>query len=133
MCIKVDMASAARCPAPLTVIVGIVIVSSFIWLVHYQNSYRSALQEAFADSGLNPSVSMEQVMNPKVTKDEANECFRKTLVYLENNPGDASPFLDFVKNSFFTQAALFKSPMSFNGLSAKWDRGFGLPGAVSLK
>lgn len=75
---------------------------------------------------------MEQVMNPKITKDEANESFRKTLVYLENNPGDAPPFLDFVKNAFFTQAALFKSPMSFNGLSTKWDRGFGLPGAVSL-
>lgn len=126
------MASGARCPSPLTVIVGIIIVSSFIWLVHYQNSYRSALQEAFAGTalGLNPSLSMEQVMNPKITKDEANESFRKTLVYLENNPGDAPPFLDFLKKEFFTQAALFKSPMNFNGLSAKWDRGFGLPGAV---
>lgn len=126
------MASAARCPAPLTVIIGIVIATSFIWLIHYQNTYRSALHEAFT-SGLNPSVSMEQVMNPKITKDEANESFRKTLVYLENNPGDAPPFLDFVKNAFFTDSALFKSPMNFNGLSAKWDRGFGLPGAASLK
>jgi hypothetical protein len=126
------MASGPRCPAPLTVIVGIVISVSFIWLIHRQNRYgmEGFSSAANAITG-NVATSMEQVMNPKITKDEANESFRKTLVYLENNPGDAPPFLDFVKNAFFTESSLFKSPMSFNGISAKWDRGFGLPGAIS--
>lgn len=112
----------------MTVIVGIVISVSFIWLIHRQNRYGA---EGFIAGNI--ATSMEQVMNPKITKDEANESFRKTLVYLENNPSDAPPFLDFVKNAFFTESSLFKSPMSFNGLSAKWDRGFGLPGAVNRK
>jgi hypothetical protein len=120
------MASSARCPAPLTVIIGIVIATSIIWVIHNQNRYGSVLQEGFSSIGL-PSI--EQVMNPKITKDDANESFRKTLVYLENNPTNASPFLEFVKKAFFTDSALFKNPMSFNGLSAKWDRGFGLPQA----
>jgi hypothetical protein len=115
-----------RCPPVTLIIVGIAITTGLLWLWNRQQMEGFA---AVADPKAAAAAAMaipqaKELLQPKITKDEANECFRKTLVYVENNPDDLDGFLTFLKSAFFTEASMFKSPLTVAGVAGKWDRGF---------
>jgi hypothetical protein len=48
---------------------------------------------------------------PKIpTGAEANDHFRKVIMYLEKNPTDAEKFLTFMQNNFFVEPCPLKDP-----------------------
>lgn len=113
-----------RCPPVTLIIAGIAITTGLLWLWRRRTEgFVSNDPKAAAMAALQ-IPNAQNLLQPKITKDDANECFRKTLVYVENNPDDLDGFLTFLKSAFFTEASMFKSPMTVAGISAKWDRGF---------
>jgi hypothetical protein len=114
-----------RCPPVTLIIAGIAITTGLLWLLQRRSmeGFVAADPKTAAMTALQ-IPNAKNLLQPKITKDDANECFRKTLVYIENNPDDLDGFLTFLKSAFFTEASMFKSPMTVAGISAKWDRGF---------
>ncbi len=62
----------------------------------------------------------QEIIKPKLDAGEANESFRKVLVFIENNPEGATDWLDFIRNNLFAPDAKFKSNLSFKGISERW-------------
>lgn len=62
----------------------------------------------------------QEIIKPKLDAGEANESFRKVLVFIENNPEAATDWLDFIRNNLFDPDAKFKSNLSFKGISERW-------------
>lgn len=65
-------------------------------------------------------ATAQQLLQPTVTGNVANESLRKVLIYVENNPTDLSKFLNFLKSNFFTPEAQFADPTPTSGLVGRY-------------
>jgi protein involved in sex pheromone biosynthesis len=78
--------------------------------------------EGYEDIKVDPKLMKmaQEITKPKNDAGEANESFRKVLVFIENNPEGATDWLDFIRTNLFAADAKFKSNLSFKGISERW-------------
>lgn len=66
----------------------------------------------------------QQLLQPPVDGNVANESLRKVLIYVENNPLDLTNFLNFMKASFFDPSAQFADPPNTAGIVSRYKNVF---------
>lgn len=96
---------------------GIALLSLIVILIICRQT-----NEGFEDIKVDPKLMKmaQEITKPKNDAGEANESFRKVLVFIENNPEGATDWLDFIRNNLFAADAKFKSNLSFKGISERW-------------
>ena len=67
--------------------------------------------------------SSNDVLNQTVNAAQANEEFRKTLVFMEQTPEKSGVFLNVFKPSFFTESAQFNPNVNFANVTELWKGG----------
>lgn len=98
-------------------VIGILLLVLIIILIVSRRS-----EEGYEDIKVDPKMMKmaQEITKPKLDAGEANESFRKVLVFIENNPEGATDWLDFIRSNLFASDAKFRSNLSFKGISERW-------------